>query len=1012
MGTIIDSELTKISTKIYGEDIRGAIHDALKTLAERISGVPTSSDIEEEIDDIIDGFKLDQVLKVKGTLSNQSNLNAYGTTKNGAYTGIYFLYNERSYYNLPSGLKQNEDAIFININGSDSAIDADAVLGSLPFIQIVIPIVGSFKGPFWIRTSISTGWVNAGSSTSEAIADAVGEYLDHNEDFATMVQDFIDRQGGMSESTVKGLIEGYVDKDNTSNDDGKTKFNASVDARIDAKPIRSSTNVEGSLKAFIDKDATVVRTIVNQQGEVTNKYTNEEDVKNLISPYNSYDDSSNTSGYSIRAAIADGLLGLAAFKRTQWFPTPQMYGAKGDNSTDDTKAIQDAINDNQGKTLYFPAGTYIITDTISIAYGNNYTDMIFDPSAVIKAGSGWDAAHTTNGVTTGAGMLSLGSWSYHDISKTIGGSTARKGRKKIFKGGVFDSNYQFITTMIRVSPDINDFDMSDSVLLATDSTTGLAIGTEGWTRKKVTTIEDGQSVDSFVYASLSSGGTFHEESMDAYVHHITIMKYGYRDLNPGNYNNWSDYIYDRDTAGTVTANHNNKHNRASGIVIYTSDNNFDNIRVCYFKRNVKITYGNGNYFSDVHTLGLQAGKWVNGSGNNVKPEDVAAYYTDHSNSLDGSGYQYVTNVYDSSHYPDNSSGFHLERPSDITLDQCYVDTDNHFLYEDNTNVDNASGAGGSKIHISQCTHLQWEGANNTMASIRLCPSGKTLAPAVSKLYIDGFLFSPRGKVYENHSRRHTGIAINRDFTVMDGNTLVSSDYGQYFCDQMNTYNLTLEDIRVDGPDRLQFGDPLLGAISGNQGHVLFKPTSLTRNSSSSTYSRWFALCDIPVGRGKYAGVSYWVTLYLTGRYIRFPMSIKKWMNESNPNDTTNRLIMNLGSKAASSDELRKFEIGFTDNHKGSFFCYRMWIRLIEGAYGENNANFVSRSIESAIFESNTCITPATTLGSYTTLTSQTTNPSFVNMRDGDAATDYKTFSIGGALNGSGQNMFFNANPTT
>ena len=177
MGTIIDSELTKISTKIYGEDIRGAIHDALKTLAERISGVPTSSDIEEEIDDIIDGFKLDQVLKVKGTLLNQSNLNTYGTTKNGTYTGIYFLYNERSYYNLPSGLKQNEDAIFININGSDSAIDADAVLRGLPFIQIVIPIVGSFKGPFWIRTSISTGWVNAGSSTSEAIADADGSGL-------------------------------------------------------------------------------------------------------------------------------------------------------------------------------------------------------------------------------------------------------------------------------------------------------------------------------------------------------------------------------------------------------------------------------------------------------------------------------------------------------------------------------------------------------------------------------------------------------------------------------------------------------------------------------------------------------------------------------------------------------------------------------------------------------------------------------------------------------------------
>ena len=47
------------------------------------------------------------------------------------------------------------------------------------------------------------------------------------------------------------------------------------------------------------------------------------------------------------------------------------YGAKGDGVTDDTKAIQSAINDNRGTTLqkrpatvYFPPGSYVVSATI------------------------------------------------------------------------------------------------------------------------------------------------------------------------------------------------------------------------------------------------------------------------------------------------------------------------------------------------------------------------------------------------------------------------------------------------------------------------------------------------------------------------------------------------------------------------------------------------------------------------------------------------------------------------
>ena len=40
------------------------------------------------------------------------------------------------------------------------------------------------------------------------------------------------------------------------------------------------------------------------------------------------------------------------------------YGAKGDGLTDDHEAIQNAINNNPGKAIFFDAGTYLVSDTL------------------------------------------------------------------------------------------------------------------------------------------------------------------------------------------------------------------------------------------------------------------------------------------------------------------------------------------------------------------------------------------------------------------------------------------------------------------------------------------------------------------------------------------------------------------------------------------------------------------------------------------------------------------------
>lgn len=58
--------------------------------------------------------------------------------------------------------------------------------------------------------------------------------------------------------------------------------------------------------------------------------------------------------------LADAL----KLKTINGYVTPQMYGAKADNTTDDTLAIQSAIN--SGQAVFFPKGTYLINNSIEL----------------------------------------------------------------------------------------------------------------------------------------------------------------------------------------------------------------------------------------------------------------------------------------------------------------------------------------------------------------------------------------------------------------------------------------------------------------------------------------------------------------------------------------------------------------------------------------------------------------------------------------------------------------------
>ena len=86
-----------------------------------------------------------------------------------------------------------------------------------------------------------------------------------------------------------------------------------------------------------------------------------------------------------------------------YMPTVKAYGAKGDGVTDDTVAIQKAIDANVNGAIAFPPGTYLISDTIKI---NQRCSLNFY-GATIKA------------TKTMSAMFYTDSWNFESSLKTI-----------------------------------------------------------------------------------------------------------------------------------------------------------------------------------------------------------------------------------------------------------------------------------------------------------------------------------------------------------------------------------------------------------------------------------------------------------------------------------------------------------------------------------------------------------------------------------------------------------------
>lgn len=109
----------------------------------------------------------------------------------------------------------------------------------------------------------------------------------------------------------------------------------------------------------------------------------------------------NPSVYWRQTLITNGKAAFNTDTSFQVYRNVKNYGAKGDGSTDDTAAIQAALNAGAGRTLtqsttttpavvYLPAGTYIISSPLTIPYYTQIVGSAISGSAsTIKVTSSW-----------------------------------------------------------------------------------------------------------------------------------------------------------------------------------------------------------------------------------------------------------------------------------------------------------------------------------------------------------------------------------------------------------------------------------------------------------------------------------------------------------------------------------------------------------------------------------------------------------------------------------------------
>ncbi len=184
------------------------------------------------------------------------------------------------------------------------------------------------------------------------------------------------------------------------------------------------------------------------------------------------------------------------------------FGAKGDNKTDDTisiqKAIDKAIKLNKGGVLYFPAGRYLVSETLKI---NKAMGLIVRGEGALGYKAGTTTGTTTqsvlvwNGENDGVLLHTIGCFSNRYENMAFSGR--KNGADKTKRAGIL-----FLVTTLREAGNmIHRF----SNLSFTSARVGIQVGSKD-TRK---TNDSDFFLDSIYFGSLDSGFlATHEQAVD------------------------------------------------------------------------------------------------------------------------------------------------------------------------------------------------------------------------------------------------------------------------------------------------------------------------------------------------------------------------------------------------------------------------------------------------------------------------------------------------------------------
>lgn len=106
----------------------------------------------------------------------------------------------------------------------------------------------------------------------------------------------------------------------------------------------------------------------------------------------------------------------------------KQYGAYGDGVHDDYTAIQYAYTKNPAKTIFFPAGTYLVSATIKTNSADDANDTLLDDAAVIKASQALNEVFEIGGINP-----TVSPAVYHRRNSFVGGEIDASGCQTAIK---------------------------------------------------------------------------------------------------------------------------------------------------------------------------------------------------------------------------------------------------------------------------------------------------------------------------------------------------------------------------------------------------------------------------------------------------------------------------------------------------------------------------------------------------------------------------------------------------